>query len=83
MEIDRVLQSDVTQSPKWAARFMGGYTNNKGEFIEGLMHRIDRFGNDVFLSEEQCLIINQIHEVVVQKVVSITKRNRYSASVEL
>lgn len=83
MEIDRVMQTQINEVPKWAARFMGGYTNNQGEFVEGLMHRIDKFGNDIFLSDKQCLIINNIHEVVVQNIASMTKKNRYSNSVEL
>ena len=78
VEIDEAIQDDPSIASEFVLKFMGGDVQ---EQKDGMMDRLEAFGDSIFLSLKQCEIINNIHaEIVLReepKRTTTVKTNRY------
>lgn len=78
LAIDEAIQKDPDSMSTFVLKFMGG---DPEEQKDGMMDRLESFGDNLFLSLKQVEIINNIHAQVVlgeePKRTKPIKQNRY------
>ena len=68
-EIDVEIAADIGIANRFQLDFLGGKENpDTGDWQEGVSDRIERFGENVFLSTKQCETIDGIHKELVLKI---------------
>jgi hypothetical protein len=77
-EIDEAIQNDPDSASDFVLKFMGGDPETEKD---GMMDRLEAFGENIFLSLKQCEMIHKIHAEIVlgeepQRTKTV-KTNRY------
>jgi hypothetical protein len=68
-EIDEAITEDLEIASRFHLDFMGGKENpDTGDWQEGAIDRVAKFGEAVFFSDKQCTVIDGIHKELVLKI---------------